>query len=280
MPNLLAAATVVAPPHKPVDDSPESLAHYRDLVGPFGLDVDEALLRCAPGVSHRDLVDRLAEADGIRDSDPDLVVVAHALPDITPFTAIAPHLDHLLGGRSTNFGIHQQGLTAPFTALRAIAAYQRAGRSERAVLAVLEQTTLPTRFPLVHDNGIVDSGAVLLLGTDGGPHLGTVETVPATRPPAARLAELTAADPDGTLLVAGPWTDRDTLTALDAGTAIHRVNPGTYATGVWLALARHWQAWRERHRTVVLCDTEPRSGETHIALLRAEVASAEAGEGR
>ncbi|MEV0635586.1 hypothetical protein AB0I77_11565 [Streptomyces sp. NPDC050619] len=271
MPTLLAASGVVAPPRKPFDDSAENLAHYRDLVEPFGLAVDETLLRGGPNVSHRDLVDRLAEADGVQGSDPDLVVVAHALPDLTPFTAVAPHLDHLLGGRSVNFGIHQQGLAAPFTALRAITAFQRAGRAGRAVLAVLEQTTLPTRHPLVHDNRLVDSGVALVLGTDDGPHLAGVETVSATGRPARRLAELTAADPDGTLLVTGPWTDREALDAAAGTTTSYQVSPGTYATGLWLALARQWRAWRERYRTVVLCDTDPRSGETCIAVLRSDL---------
>ncbi|MFE7424516.1 hypothetical protein [Streptomyces sp. NPDC057545] len=72
--------------------------NYRDLVEPFGLEVDEALLRDEPHVSHCDLVDRLVEADGGRGSEPDLVIVAQALPDVTPFTAITPYLDKRLGG--------------------------------------------------------------------------------------------------------------------------------------------------------------------------------------
>lgn len=278
MPTLLAASAVVSPPRRPFDDSPATLSYYRDLVGPFGLDVDEALLREAPHVRHQDLVELLAGADGIRDFEPDLVVVAHALPDVTPFTAVAPHLDHLLGGGSVNFGIHQQGLAAPFTALRAVSAFQRGRRSERAVLAVLEQTTLPTRFPLAHDHGLVDSGVVLALGTDGGPRLTGVETVAAARGPAGRLRELTAADPAGTLLVAGARVDRAALD--EAGTAVFHAAPDTYCTGVWLALARNWHTWRADHSTVVLCDTEPRTGDTHIAVLRADAGPAAGEEGR
>ncbi|MCD9144997.1 hypothetical protein [Streptomyces albireticuli] len=268
MPTLLAASAVVSPPRRPFDDSPGTLSYYRDLVGPFGLDVDEELLRSAPHVRHQDLLDLLAGADGIRDFAPDLVVVAHALPDLTPFTAIAPYLDHLLGGGSVNFGVHQQGLAAPFTALRAVSAFQRGRRSERAVLAVLEQTTLPTRFPLVHDHGLVDSGVLLALGTDGGPRVAGVETVAAARGPAGRLRELTAADPAGTLLVTGPWVDRAALG--EPASATYHCDPGTYCTGVWLALARHWRAWRADHSTVVLCDTDPRSGDTHLAVLRSD----------
>lgn len=267
MPALLAACGVVAPPRRPPETSPSTLSYYRDLVEPFGVEVDETLLRSAPNVSHRDLVDRLVAAPGVRDSEPDLVIVAHALPDITPFTAMAPYLDRLLGGRAVNFGIHQQGLAAPFTALRAVSAFQRAGRCERAVLAVLEQTTLPTRFPLVHDNRLVDSGVLLVLGTGGGPRIARVESVAATDSAAARLGELTAKDPDGTLLVTGPWLDRD---GLGQGVPFFHTNPGTYCTSVWLALARHWTAWREQYDTVLLCDTDPLSGGTHIAVLHSD----------
>jgi hypothetical protein len=267
MPTLHAAYGVVAPPRKPYDDDHSTLSYYRDLVEPFGLEVDETLLRDGSHIGHTDLVDKLVEADGFRGSAPDLVIVTQALPDVTPFTAIAPYLDKRLGGVSTNFGIHQQGLAAPFTALRIISAFQRAGRSKKAVLAVLEQTTLPTRFPLVHDNQLVDSGALLALGTDKGPQVTVVERVTQTDSAAARLGELTAKDPDSTLVVAGPWFDRG---ALDENAQTFRVNPGTYCTSVWLALARHWRTWQKEYATVVLCDTDPRSGETHIAVLRSE----------
>ncbi|MCZ0207496.1 hypothetical protein [Streptomyces achromogenes] len=270
MPALLAACGVVAPPRRSPEPTLSNLSYYRDLVEPFGLEVDETLLRSAPHVSHRDLVDRLVAAPHVRDSEPDLVIVAHALPDITPFTAMSPYLDRLLGGRAVNFGIHQQGLAAPFTALRAVSAFQRAGRSQRAVLAVLEQTTLPTPFPLVHDNHLVDSGVLLVLGTGGGPRIARVESVAATESAAARLGELTAKDPDGTLLVTGPWLDRDPLR--QDIPAFH-CNPGTYCTSVWLALARHWTDWRERYGTVLLCDTDPLSGGTHIAVLHSDRAS-------
>ncbi|MFD0382058.1 hypothetical protein ACFQ2B_05425 [Streptomyces stramineus] len=122
-------------------------------------------------------------------------MLAHALPDLHPFTAVAPHLDLLLGSGATAVGISQQGLAAPFTALRVVAAYQRSGRSTRAVVAVLEQATLPVHFALAHDTPLTDSGVLLLLGTGDGPALGGVESLPPGVPPGARVAELTAADP-------------------------------------------------------------------------------------
>ncbi|ARQ68468.1 hypothetical protein [Streptomyces marincola] len=265
-PSLRAAVGGVVPPRTPEPPDPATVSYYRDLVEPFGVPVDEDLLRDAPHRTHTELVDRLVEAADIRESRPDLVIVTHALPDVTPFTAIAPYLNRRLGGRATSFGIHQQGLASPFTALRIISAFQRAGRSRRAVLAVLEQTTLPSRFPLVHDTPLVDSGVLLVLGTEGGgPRLADVTTVPAGESAADRLARLAAAAPGRTLVVLGPWARTGPL-APDLPT--HRVGAGTYATSVWLAVARRWRAWRCDHAAVVLCDTDPRSGETHLAVLR------------
>ncbi len=84
---------------------------------------------------------------------------------MVPFTAVAPYLTDRLGGRAANFAIAQQGLAAPFTALRIASAYARAGRAAEVVIAVLEQTTLPTPFPLVRETPLVDSAAALVLGT-------------------------------------------------------------------------------------------------------------------
>lgn len=267
MPALRAACAVVSPPRKPYDDDPSILAYYRDLVEPFGLEVAEDLLRAGPNVGHRDLVDRLMTTADIGDGTPDLVIVTQALPDVTPFTAISPYLDRLLGGRATNFGIHQQGLAAPFTALRVISAFQRAGRSRDAVLAVLEQTTLPTRFPLVHDNNLIDSGVLLRFGLDAGPRVTGVESVSADEPVAARIAELVEKEPDTTLVVAGPWLDAAALADVRHR---YQASGGTYCTSVWLALARHWRSWQRGYTTVVLCDTDPGSGESHLAVLRSD----------
>ncbi|MFI9201361.1 hypothetical protein [Streptomyces sp. NPDC053048] len=265
MPTLQAAAAVVAPRRNPYTDDPWVLTFHRDLVEPFGATVDESLLRTGANVSHRELVDHLVRADGIQDSKPDLVVLAHALPDLHPFTAVAPHLDMLLGGGATSIGISQQGLAAPFTALRVVAAHQRSGSADRAVVAILEQTTLPTRLPLVHDTPLTDSGVLLLLGTGDGPELAGVERLPGGTPPLERAAALAAADPDRTLVVAGPWIPRG---GPHARVPVRHLQPGTYCTSVWLALAREWRSWREEYSTVVLCDTDPLDGGSHLAVLR------------
>ncbi|MGW1053686.1 hypothetical protein [Streptomyces sp. NPDC002521] len=271
VPSLRSAYAVVSPPRKPYAEDPAVLSFYRDLLKPFDREVDEELLRAAPHVDHCELVDRLVAAADLGGAAPDLVIIAQALPDITPFVAIGPYLDHRLGGRATTFGIHQQGLAAPFTALRAVSAFHRAGRSRLAVVAVLEQTTLPTRFPLVHDNQLVDSGALLVFGEGAGFRVGEVVAIPAGTPPAGRIAEVLAKEPDSTLLVTGPWADPDEL-----GGPVrhhHRTGSGSYCTSVWLDLARNWPSWQREYTAVVLCDTDPRTGDSQLAVLRSEAGS-------
>ncbi|MEU8566799.1 hypothetical protein AB0C51_00285 [Streptomyces pathocidini] len=280
---LGAAAAVRSPKGQgpgPADD-PVALGWFQDLLGPFGAKADEELLRRGAAVRHHELADRLAAAEGVRTSRPQLLIVTHALPDVVPFTAVAPYLTARLGGTTpvaACFAIGQQGLAAPFTALRIAAAFRRAGRATEVVLAVLEQTTLPTPFPLVHDTPLVDSAAALVLGP--APHepgegwellrvasdasvgaagsLGSAGSIgSALRREAAR---------DGTLVVLGSWVAESVADALPEGSAVHRTAPGSYCTGVWLELAENRQKWQSAYRRAMLCDTDPRTGHSHLAV--------------
>ncbi|KOX20757.1 MULTISPECIES: hypothetical protein [unclassified Streptomyces] len=259
-----AAASVRSPEGREPDDRAAALGYFRDLLAPFGEKPDEELFDSGPHVRHRDLADLLVADEGVGASRPDLLIVTHALPDVVPFTAVSPYLTDRLGGRAANFAIAQQGLAAPFTALRIASAYEKAGRAAEVVLAVLEQTTLPTPFPLVRDTPLVDSAAALVLGTSagdgdgGGPRFVGAHS-------AGSAADALGREPveDGTLLVLGPWVAEDVP---EHGGAVHRVAPGSYCTSLWLDLADHWREWGRDHRRIVLCDTDPRSGRTHVAL--------------
>ncbi len=259
-----AAAAVRSPQGRAPGDTPAALDYYRDLLAPFGEKPDEVLLRSGSHVYHRDLADLLAADDGVGRSRPELLIVTHALPDVVPFTAVAPYLTDRLGGRAVNFAIGQQGLAAPFTALRIASAYHGAGRAASVVLAVLEQTTLPTAFPLVQETPLVDSAAALVLGASIGTGLRFVRAHSAGSAAAALGEDALGLDvgEDGTLLVLGPWVTED----VPEGAAVHRAAPGSYCTSLWLELAEHWQEWQQAHRRIVLCDTDPRSGRSHVAL--------------
>jgi hypothetical protein len=262
MVSITAASAVLAPPTRRFDHGPDLLTWHHDMAAPFGLTVDEDLLRAGRNVSHRDLLDELIEAQDVRGASPDLIIVAHALPDMHPLFVGASYVNKLLGGKALSFAIIEQGLAAPFHA---------SGRSSLSMIAVLEQTTLPTRLPLVHDNELVDSGAVLLLGPGQGMRVAGVRTVMPGESVRDRIVALVGGQPGQTLVVAGSRVDAD---AIPDGLPVHRCDPATYCTSVWVELAEHRDTWRAEYSAVVLCDSEPRSGRTHLALLAGSTFSA------
>jgi hypothetical protein len=255
---LTAAASLRAPVSTEAFDEDLAVSFFRDLLGPFGAKPDEERLRAGTHIQHRQMAETLIAADGIRDSRPQLVVVAHALPDLVPFTAIAPMLTERLHGSATCFAISEQGLAAPFTALRVAAAYRRSARADEVLLAVLEQTTVPLPFPLVDDHSLIDSGVLLTLGTNGAGL--TLDRAGYS----ASVADALAGHPadDRTLVVLGAWPGDP----VPDGYPVHRAERGSYCTGVWLELAENWQQWQQQYRTVVLCDTDPRDGRTCSAV--------------
>ncbi|RFU83332.1 hypothetical protein DY218_28265 [Streptomyces triticagri] len=256
---VLDAATGVRSPEGPGGQAAlDHLPYFADLLGPYDLKADEELLRRGAGVTHRRLAELVTDADGVRDSRPQLIVVAHALPDVVPFTAVAPHLTERLGGDAVNFGLSQQGLGAPFTALRIAAAHVRSGRATDVCVAVLQQTTLPTELPPLGRGQLTDSAAALLLRT--GPSAGRLELAGAGQGPPPPTP------PGRTLHVLGPAPDDSDL---PHGVDLHHSAPGSYCTAVWLELAAHWREWQDTYDTVVLRDTDPRTGAAHHAVFRA-----------
>ncbi|AJE85963.1 MULTISPECIES: hypothetical protein [Streptomyces] len=263
MPHLTATRHLVSPPPGPPPEIPYLVRYHQDLVRPFGAEVDPARWSAGPQVGFPQLVDHLlAAADGEK-LDPDLIVLAYALPDLHPFVTTASYLNHRLGNRARSFAVSEQGLLAPFTALRIAAAHQRGGRGTRALIAVLEQTSLPVYDPLAHDSGLVDSAVLLAVDAEGdghprvlrsgteGQHLGGLGAVLAEAPAGARL------------LVTGARTEVPETPGVD----VHRARPDTYCTGVWLELSRRLPEWRERYDTLVLHDADPRSGARATAVL-------------
>ena len=279
--SLRAAGAVLDPPAAGQAPDEAALDFQRDLLAPYGRELDEERYRKGAGVTHRALTDLLLADAGVQAARPQLVIVTHALPDVVPFTAVAPYLAHRLEGAELRFGIAQQGLAAPFTALRVADAYYRAGRCRDVVITVLEQTTLPTAMPLVDDTPLVDSAAALVLGgaaagaSDGASGAGSGAEEEsglqlagvASGDSAAALLHDRISGPDD-LVVLGPWVPDLDL----ADRPVHRAAAGTYCTSVWLALAQHRTAWQREHPAVLLCDTDPRTGRSHVAVLRAAAA--------
>ncbi|MEU6746391.1 hypothetical protein ABZ914_09225 [Spirillospora sp. NPDC046719] len=266
---LHGTAAIAEVPEQAIQLTPAGREYFGDLVEPFGAKVDEDLLQRPGGhVSYTDLVERLVGEAPETAMDPDLVLLAYGLPDLSPAVSVAPYLNHLTGGRAIGFAVTEQGLGAPFTALRTAAAFARVGRCERFVLAAVEQARVPSRDPVVHDQRLHGSGVLLVFDVSPGP--GVVEAVPAPVEPGGlwdKVAE--AAGTEGrTLVVVGPWASR-LEEPLEVAADVHPVGPGHYCTSVWLALAEHGARWTAEYDRLVLCDRDPRSGDGHLAVLGA-----------
>ncbi|GAA0730863.1 hypothetical protein Drose_26830 [Dactylosporangium roseum] len=259
---LRAAAVTVAPAGRPYHDDPQVAEFNQDLAAAFGLGVEEELLRAGRNLTHADLVDLLVAELPAGLPAPDLVVLARVLPDLNQYKTVASYLNLRTGGRAHSFAIAGQGLGAPFLALRVALAYARSGRSRSSMIAVLEQTTLPFRDGVVHGGvPLVDSGVLLCLDAGAGPWRPTsVVEFGTGEDPNTGLKTL-ADTADAPLAVMGPW-----LAGSDQGDPeVHRVAPGGYGTSVWLALAREAERWAADHDALLLCDTDPRTGVTHVA---------------
>lgn len=262
---LNGASAYVATHRNPFRADDELLVYFRDLLDPFQVAMNEDLLRAGSNVTWTELFDRAATVPEVRGAKPDLIVLAHALPDANPLKVVAAHANLRFGGGSHILAVSEQGLQAPFTALRIIAAKARSGRCGQAALVVLEQTTLPHQVPIVHETPLVDSAVILILGGEGHLEVDAVRVIRDSATLPETLAELAApTDPQRTLLVLGPWVGADHVAAAPLPT--HQVPAGSYCTSVWLALARHGREWAARFDKVLLCDTDPRDGGSHIAV--------------
>jgi hypothetical protein len=260
-----AAAAFVADYRNPYEHDEELITWQRDLLAPFGVPFDETLLSQGPNIGFSELAEHALRAMPVPVSRPDMVIVTYGLPDWYPFKTISAYLDYLLGGGSRNFGVSDQGLRAPFTALRIAQAYQRSGRCETLALLVVDQTTFGYSVPLVKDTPLQDSGVFLLLGGSGTLSVSSVRSVPS----GVDIVDFVGAPGDDVLVVAGPWVDVSGLGAF----SVHQTPPGSYCTSVWLALASHHEKWAAQYRTVVLCDTDPRTGRAEVAVLTSEEAN-------
>nr|WP_157528931.1 hypothetical protein [Kibdelosporangium sp. MJ126-NF4]CEL20848.1 (S)-2-hydroxy-acid oxidase [Kibdelosporangium sp. MJ126-NF4]CTQ98347.1 (S)-2-hydroxy-acid oxidase (EC 1.1.3.15) [Kibdelosporangium sp. MJ126-NF4] len=231
----------------------ELIAYYDDLLAQFGMTVDERLLADGRNIGHTELAETVTRGFGA--ARPDLILLAYAIPDLHPLRTVSAYVNHLLGGQARSMAISEQGLRAPYTALRVADAAHRGGGCDQALILVLEQTTLPYRDPLVHDTPLSDTAVALLLEP--------ADTAGWQRPWSGTPDQLTAMidESDGCLVVAGPWV------RTDRSANVHRCAEGTYCTSVWLALAENHHRWRDQYTSILLADVDPRTGHAHAVRL-------------
>jgi hypothetical protein len=258
--SLQAATAVAAPPARQHEWDPRQLAYYRDLYRQYDIDINTDDLN-TDGVSHTDLLDLLHSQLSITAPPVDLIICAQALPDRVPSVQPASYLNALYGNRANNFAVSGQGLASPFTALRIAAAYTHSRPGLTVAVAILEQTSLPVRLPLVQERELTDSGVLLVLKDSGDLSLQTL--LPAERAAKVRqqLDVIARLPGKRRLLVTGATA----IPGRAHGYDVHRARRDAYCTAVWAELAAHRRDWRDRYDHIVLLDTDPPTGESSLA---------------
>ncbi|WP_430789507.1 hypothetical protein [Actinoplanes sp. G11-F43] len=211
----ILAVTFSDPVPAPDPDERQSLrdhmtALYGDLADPVWPD-GQAL------VSYHRMARAVVRELGPDLAGVDLVITVDAGPDCRHQSFAGPVLADLLPGEPAVLGVSEQGVAGPFTALRIAWRYLASGAAHRALVVVMEQSTLPP--PALTGPAGPDVAVAMVLGPDGTVRLGLPE-VTATRsgqraaaPSGSTctgvwraLADRLAGDHDGaTILV----TDRD-----------------------------------------------------------------------
>lgn len=252
---------------------PAYRTYLTDMVRPFGLAVHTEALGEGRGQSYGDMAGALIAEVTAEDQPADLLVLAFAVPDVTPWRCTAARLSHLCPGNPMAFAVSDCGTTAAFTGLRLARAQAVGPGSPRALLIIAEQAAvnhelaIPASIPARH-------AAVALRCDQAGP--GLVSSVRlrsgVTRSAVAGvlttgLAELSAGHDDMTV-IAGAQLAETARSALPVGAEVIVGPAGQPCTGVWWEVAGRLAGWAERGgRRVLVADYDPLPGSLCLAAI-------------
>jgi 4-hydroxymandelate oxidase len=268
---------------------PAYRAYLTDMVRPYGLSVHTEALGEGRGQSYGDMAGALITEVTAEDQPADLLVMAYAVPDVTPWRCTASHLSSICPGNPMAFAVSDCGTTAAFTGLRLIraqAAIYRQGErsipayppgngasSPRALLIVAEQAAINHELP-VPASTPARHAAVALRCDQAGPGLvDSVRLRPAISRPevagllAAWLAELSAGHDDVTVIAGAELAQAAGPAALPLAAEVVLAPEGQPCTGVWWELAGRLAGWAERGRRVLVADYDPLPGSLCLAVV-------------
>jgi hypothetical protein len=260
----------------PLATEPSMRPYLSDMVGPYGLALREEVFDAGAGHSYGEMAERLIDAvmaadtsAGHPDPDPvDLLILAYAIHDVRFGRNTATYLSSRCPGEPLAFAVCDQGVAAPFSALRTMAAYTATGACRRALLLVAEQAAL--HYELAEPARVPDRHAAVALLLEGIPGTGAVTVRQhAGVPPGAvnaLLEALLGGDGDTTLILgadlATEWAGNAASHEVAAELAAEVVlaPAGQPYTGVWWALSTGLPGWRARGRRVVVAEYDSALG--------------------
>lgn len=247
----------------------EDRIYFTDLMASYGLDVPTERF-AGVRTSFRDMITAMVPRLRPFGDRYDLALLTWATPDCQPGFPLA-YLTHATSDPGLSFAVSDQGVVGPFTALRIIENTVRMRGLRRALLFVLDQSTLlhdepvPARLRAAHD-------AAVVLGFDPGGTLATISP-PTVVEVAAREASQRSVDELARVLAGRAATT--VIYGAAVPDAVRRVPAeellaapaGAPATGLWATLARELPRWRRTGRTVVLVDYDEEVGRLAHCLI-------------
>lgn len=212
----------------------------------------------------------------------DVAILTGATTDSQPGFPMS-RLSELVPDAGLAFAVFDQGVLAPFTALRlavATVGADRAERAGRAMLLIMDQSTVLHDLPIT-ERLRPDHDSVVALVLDPAGDLGTVRAPRSVAVSAAVSAESAAAcvadelaaelagarNPAGhTALVCGLGLAARLPRALPVEEVL-RPEPGLPATGIWALFAAHLPRWRTAGARVVLADLDEDQGRLDLCVI-------------
>lgn len=217
---------------------PDELRYYADLAGRYGLAPSLDVLADPDLSCYSEMAAALLDALGLT-GDLDVIVAAHAVPDLDIGRFVGSTLTELAAGDALPFAIADQGLATMFTALRVAGEYARVGHVRQLLVVLLDQTVLPYETVLgdaaqpLHTTGV----ALLLEQAPVGPGLSVRVLADVGEDEVAGLLAdlLPGLRTPGCTVVVGDGIDvkRDLPEGFDS---VVTAGPGRPATGLWWAL--------------------------------------------
>jgi len=262
----------------------EMLGFFGDLANLYGLPYDREEFARRRRTTFTDMVTGIVDELRGEGDAVGLVVLAHSTSDSEPGWP-ACYLTNALPGEPLSFAIADQGVVAPFTALRIAGDYIRADDVHRAMVVVLDQRTL-LRDPAAGGDAVTPTGnrvAALVLDRRGALADATVSVetdvdLDAVAPALLRAEVVVAGTRLASLLQQGPEGAAPTdcpgasgqqgpegAAPTDCPGASGKHGPevvpapdGLPCTGLWSTLDGELDRWRSAGITdVLLADYDP-----------------------
>jgi len=233
-------------------DDEFSQRHFADLTKGYGVAVRPEVL--VAGTTFTAMAqDLVAELD-LGDDLVDLAMVAHSTPDLDCRLSAATYLSEELTNGPLVFALSDSGTCAPFTALELAGDYARRHGYHRALVLVLDQSTLPYEIDGTAPAG--NAGVAILLEDNGSLSVGHEIGVRSADLPGAvdaALGSLLGPDSAATVVV-GAGIDPELVR--HSGPVLV-AEPGYPCTAAWSLLAAHGVD----ADPVVLIDHDPSTGD-------------------